>query len=406
MNAQPATGIAGAMPHIHGAPAADADLRALLGEVLARLAVDVVTVLRFDLASNHLVTMVTVSGQRVSSGPHRVPLGRGLAGRVAANRSVIALDDVREDDLLNPALRALGIRSVMALPLLSGDHLIGVLKVGTRRTRHFSADDAARAAELAEVVIHAIDAYDAADERSAAAALQRSLVPHTLPSLEGLRFAGRYVPGDGGASGDWYDVFPLPGGRVGMVMGDVAGHGLGAAVVMGRLRSALRAYALEHDDPAEVLRRLDAKIHHFEPGAMATAIYAVSAPPFDELRIASAGHLLPIMATPGSRAAQVNVPVGMPLGAQPSCERTSAAIPFRRHSDLVLFTDGLIERRATSTTRGGEVFESIASALDQVCRAIGPGTPDMVCSGVLDSMLTIEPPSDDVALLVVRRLDD
>ena len=406
MTAQPATGAARAIPHIHGTPAAEADLRAVLGEVLARLEVDVVTVLRFDPASDHLVTMVTVSERRVSSGPHRVPLGRGLAGRVAANRSPIALDDVADDDLLNPALHALGIRSVMAVPLLAGDRLLGVLKVGTRRTRRFRSEDSARATELAEAVIQAIDAYEAADERSAAAALQRSLVPHRLPALDGLQLAGRYVPGYGGASGDWYDVFALPGGSVGMVMGDVAGHGLGASVVMGRLRSALRAYALEYDDPADVLRRLDAKIHHFEPGAMATAIYAVTEPPFDEVRMASAGHLLPIMASPGMMPAQVSIPVSIPLGVNPSCERTSESVEFPRQSDLVLFTDGLIERRATSTNRGGEVFESVDSALAELCRAIELGPADVVCSRVLDSMLTIEPPSDDVALLVVRRLDE
>jgi serine phosphatase RsbU (regulator of sigma subunit) len=392
------------MPQIHGVPAAEADLRTLLGEVLTRLEVDVVTVLRFDPASDHLVTMVTVSEHRVSSGQHRVPLGRGLAGRVAVDRSPIALDDVADDDLLNPALYALGVRSVMALPLLDGDRLLGVLKVGTRRARRFDSDDSARAAELAELVIQAIDAYDAADERSAAAALQRSLVPHKLPALDGLQLAGRYVPGYGGASGDWYDVFALPGGRVGMVMGDVAGHGLGASVVMGRLRSALRAYALEYDDPAEVLRRLDAKIYHFEPGAMATGIYAVTEPPFDEVRMASAGHLLPVMVTPGTKSAQVDIPVSIPLGLQPSCERTSASVVFPPQSNLVLFTDGLIERRATRTTRGDEVFESVDSALAELCRAITLGAADAVCSHVLDSMLTIEPPSDDVALLVVRRL--
>jgi len=380
------------------------DLRTLLGEALTRLDVDVVTVLRFDPASDHLVTMVTVSEHRVSSGQHRVPLGRGLAGRVAASRSPIALDDVADDDRLNPALYALGIRSVLALPLLNGDRLLGVLKVGTRRRRRFGPDDFKRAAELAPSVLQAIDAYDAADERSAAAALQRSLVPHQLPAIDGLQLAGRYVPGDGGASGDWYDVFPLPGGRVGMVMGDVAGHGLAASVVMGRLRSALRAYALEHDDPADVLRRLDAKIHHFEPGAMATAIYAVAEPPFDQVRMASAGHLLPIMATPAGRPRQVDAPVSIPLGVQPSCERVSTCVEFRGLANLVLFTDGLIERRATSTTRGADVFESLDSALDQLCDAIEPGAADTVCSRILDSMLTIEPPSDDVALLVVRRV--
>lgn len=402
----PSQAAATMFPEIPGIPAAEADLRALLAEVLARLEIDVVTVLRFDPASDHLVTLVTVSEHRVSSGQHRVPLGRGLAGRVAATRMPITLGDVADDDLLNPALYALGIRSVLALPLMRGDRLLGVLKVGTRRSRRFDADDIRRAGEVVEVVLRALDVYDAADERAAAAALQRSLVPNQLPALAGLQLAGRYVPGDGGASGDWYDVFPLPGGRVGIVIGDVAGHGLGASVVMGRLRSALRAYALEYDDPAEVLRRLDSKIYHFEPGAMATALYAISEPPFDEMRIASAGHLLPIMARPGMEPAQLSIPVTLPLGVQPSCERTNVSFEFPAESALVFFTDGLIERRATDTARGAKVFESIDSALAELCRAIEPGIAERLCSHVLDSMLTIEPPSDDVALLVVRRLPD
>jgi len=393
-------------PEIPGIPAAEADLRALLAEALARLEIDVVTVLRFDPASDHLVTMVTVSEHRVSAGQHRVPLGRGLAGKVAAARLPIALDDVADDDLLNPALYALGIRSVLALPLVRGDRLLGVFKVGTRRSRHFTPEDIRRAGELAEVVLRALDVYDAADERSAAAALQRSLVPNQLPALAGLQLAGRYVPGDGGASGDWYDVFPLPGDRVGIVIGDVAGHGLGASVVMGRLRSALRAYALEYDDPAEVLRRLDSKIYHFEPGAMATAVYAITEPPYNKMRIAVAGHLLPVLATPGLAPAQVNIPVSLPLGVQPSCERTNTSFDFPAGSALVLFTDGLIERRATGTTRGAKVFGSIDSALAELCHSIESGPAESLCSHVLDSMLTIEPPSDDVALLVVRRLAD
>ncbi|MFL6090276.1 MAG: PP2C family protein-serine/threonine phosphatase [Aeromicrobium sp.] len=391
------------LPEVPGAPAAEADLRTLLAEVLARLDVDVVTVLRFDPASDHLVTMVTVSEHRVNSGQHRVPLGRGLAGKVAASRLPIALDDVADDDLLNPALYALGVRSVLAVPLMRGDRLLGVLKVATRRARRFGSDDLSRAAEFAEVVLRALDVYDVADERSAAAALQRSLVPHQLPVLDGLQLAGRYVPGDGGASGDWYDVFPLPGGRVGIVMGDVAGHGLGASVVMGRLRSALRAYALEHDDPAEVLRRLDSKIYHFEPGAMATALYAVTEPPFDEVRVCSAGHLLPVMAAPGMATQQLQFPVGIPLGVDPSFERTTASFELPAESVLVLFTDGLIERRATTNTRGSEVFASVDSALAELGGAIQLGAAaESIGSQVLDAILTIEPPSDDVALLVVR----
>lgn len=392
-----------AQEEIAEAQAAAADLRVMLTDVLDRLEVDVVTVLRFDAASDHLVTMLTVSEHRASFGQHRVPVGQGLAGRVAQSRSPIALDDVADDHLLNPVMYTLGIRSVLGVPLVTGDRLLGVLKIGTRHDRHFNDEDVERAAALGVKIIGGLDAYDAAEDRSAATALQRSLVPQRLPKLAGLQLAGRYVPGEGGVSGDWYDVFELPGGRVGMVMGDVAGHGLAASVVMGRLRSALRAYSLEYEDPAEVLGRLDAKIFHFEPGAMATAVYAVSEPPFDEIRIASAGHFLPILAKPGEVPTQAETPVSLPLGVQPECDRISATIPFSNDSTLVLFTDGLIERRATTTPRGAEVFASIDSALAELSQSVRQGPADEVCSRILDSMLTIEPPGDDVALLVVRR---
>ena len=104
------------------------------------------------------------------------------------------------------------------------------------------------------------------------------------------QLAARYVAGEGSVGGDWYDVFSLPAGELGVVIGDVTGSGLAAAVIMGRMRSALRAYALESTDPAEVLARLDAKMQHFEPGALATVSYAVFSPGLDSMKICLAGH--------------------------------------------------------------------------------------------------------------------
>jgi serine phosphatase RsbU (regulator of sigma subunit) len=224
--------------------------------------------------------------------------------------------------------------------------------------------------------------------------------------VEGLDLAGRYVPGEGGVSGDWYDVFALPGDRVGIVMGDVAGHGLPASVVMGRLRSALRAYALEYDEPAEVLAHLDAKIVHFEPGAMATAIYAVTEPPYDRMRVASAGHFLPIVVRGGGETEWLESPVSLPLGVDRDSRRTSGTIELSPGDSLVMFTDGLVERRSRSSLRSADVFESIDTALDALRAGLRPGEADAMASQVLDLMLTIEPPSDDVALLVVRRAPD
>src|ERR1700724_3172897 len=111
--------------------------------------------------------------------------------------------------------------------------------------------------------------------------------------------AGRYVPGSGVVGGDWYDAFTLPSGELCVVMGDVAGSGLPAAVIMGRMRSALRAYALETSDPAEVLGRLDRKMQHFEPDALATVLYAVIDPALGRMRICPAGHFPPLIALPG-----------------------------------------------------------------------------------------------------------
>jgi sigma-B regulation protein RsbU (phosphoserine phosphatase) len=381
----------------------ESTLRSAMASVRDRLAVDVITVLQLDPGSRHLVTVITDSSTPVPPAHHRVPVGIGLAGTVALAGTPIFLDEVHDDDLVNPVLLTLGVRSVLAVPLFQAGAITGVLKVGTTQRRTFGPEEIAATQDVAVEVEAALEEYLAANDRVAAAALQRSLVPTRLPRIEGLDFAGRYIPGQGGASGDWYDVFPLPDGRVGVAMGDVAGHGLPAAVVMGRLRSALRAYALEYDDPAEVLTHLDAKIVHFEPGAMATAVYGIAEPPFRRMRVASAGHLLPIRVAPDGTSAQIDVPVSLPLGVDLGGTRHSGHVEMDPGSSLVMFTDGLVERRTCSTERSAAVFATIDTALAQLRGLLGPGDADATASRVLDSMLTIEPPSDDVALLVVRR---
>jgi phosphoserine phosphatase RsbU/P len=381
----------------------EALLREALGEVRQRLGVDVVTVLQLDPGSRHLVTVLTESRTRMTPVHHRVPVGRGLAGRVALTGSPVAFEEVSDDALVNPVLLALGVRSVLGVPVFRGGLLTGVLKMGTCKPHFFDSAEVAEAERMAERVSAALDDYFAADERAAAAALQRSLVPSRLPAVEGLDLAGRYVPGESGVSGDWYDVFPLPNERVGIVMGDVAGHGLRASVVMGRLRSALRAYALEYDDPAVVLSHLDRKIMHFEPGAMATAVYAVTEPPFDQVRVASAGHFLPIWLGHDGGTHPVATPVTLPLGVDPTVPRDSGTVRLSPGDSLVMFTDGLVERRTRSSQRSLDVFESIDTALTELRAGLTPGDSEGMASQILDLMLTIEPPSDDVALLVVRR---
>jgi anti-sigma regulatory factor (Ser/Thr protein kinase) len=208
--------------------------------------------------------------------------------------------------------------------------------------------------------------------------------------------AGRYLPaGAGGVGGDWYDVFVLPTGRVGIVMGDVLGRGLAAAVVMGRLRSALRAYALEATDPGEVLERLDRKLQHFEAGQMTTVLYAVVESDLTSLSLSSAGHPLPMMSSPGAAVATVEASVDPPLGVDSGIRRRTTTLDLAPGAVLALFTDGLVERRGELVTEG----------LARLRGALGTGSADQRCAAVIHTMLHGSDPADDVALLVVRRED-
>ena len=192
--------------------------------------------------------------------------------------------------------------------------MIGVLHVGSLTPRRFTGADVGLLQLAADRAATTVQSINTRADRIAAAALQRSLLPSALPAVAGAELAARYVPGSGGVGGDWYDVFRLPSGQLGVVMGGVAGSGLPAAVIMGRMRSALRAYALETRDPAEVLDRVDAKVQHFEPGALATVLYAVIEPTLDRMRVCLAGHFAPLIARPGRRAESADVPPGLMIG--------------------------------------------------------------------------------------------
>ena len=189
------------------------------------------------------------------------------------------LDRVDHTTVLNPILRDKGIRSLLGVPLLVGGAVLGVLHVGTLTPRTFSAEDTGLLQLVADRVALAVNARTSQVERAAARALQRSLLPTALPDVSGFEFAARYVPGGPGqVGGDWYDVFTLPSGALCIVAGDVVGRGLPAAVEMGRLRHALRAYTLDTADPAELLHRLDRQVRQFEPDVMATILCAVVDP--------------------------------------------------------------------------------------------------------------------------------
>jgi phosphoserine phosphatase RsbU/P len=377
----------------------------LLHEVLDRirtlLHADTAVVLLLDVNSRYLVTAAARGLDETERQRVHVPVGQGFAGRIAAERRPVIIDSVTPDTVVNPVLMRSNLQAILGVPLEANGKLLGVLHVGSLSPREFTPDDIHLLEQVAAPVSLAIVARLSAEDRAAAEALQRSLLPSDLPRIGGLHFAARYVPGEGSVSGDWYDVFTLPGGRVGIVMGDVAGHGLRASVVMGRLRSALRAYALEHDDPAYVLHRLDVKIHHFEAGAMATALYAVTEPPFDRIRVSSAGHLPPMQVGPDGQGYLTDVPPDLPLGVDPAAVRRSTTLRLPLGSSLALFTDGLVERRVPDSD--AREVDPIDHGLAELARFLRPGNPEAACTRVMDHLLAAHAPDDDVALLVMAR---
>jgi anti-anti-sigma factor len=323
----------------------------------------------------------------------RIPLGQGFAGRIAAEDRPVILSEVDHTTVINPILLDKGIQSLMGAPLRAGGVVIGVLHVGTLSPRAFTSDDSDLLQLAADRAALAVQALNAQLDRATAAALQHSLLPSALPAVGGLEMAARYVPGSGHVGGDWYDVFVLPSGQVGAVIGDVAGTGLKAAVIMGRMRSALRAYALQTTDPAEVLDRLDYKMRHFEPQAMATVLYAVFSPDLDQVRISCSGHLPPLIAAPGRPAVQVEVFPDLLIGVPGTAPRRTKTVTVPAGGLLCLYTDGLVERRDRPIDDGIARLSSALTATD----------PETGCALVMGAMADYIPHVDDVALLLLRR---
>jgi len=260
----------------------------------------------------------------------------------------------------------------------------------------FTDDDVRLLQIVADRVALATQSRRAEIERTAAVVLQRSLLPAQLPVLPGLELAARYIPAEnGGVSGDWYDVFTLPSGWLCIVIGDVVGRGLGAADVMGRLRSALRAYALLGGDPAEVLGRLDQQVQHFEPDTMVTVLLAMFEPSFERLHLSSAGHPPPVRALPHQPAALLDVPSDHPVGVRGGRRRRATTITLPPGALLCFYTDGLVERRDIPLDAG----------LERLCRSIVAGSVDAVCENLMTQLVGDNSPHDDVAVLAVRRQD-
>jgi putative methionine-R-sulfoxide reductase with GAF domain len=366
----------------------------LLDRVREILAVDTATVLLLDVAAGQLVATAARGIEEEVYQGVRVPLGRGFAGRVALTRQPFAIEDLDHADVVNPLLRERGIQSLLGVPLLAGGELLGVLHVGTVTPRHFGDEDVELLQMVADRVALATKASLSETERNGSLVMQRSLLPDQLPDVTGFDTAVRYTPGAGTVGGDWYDMFTLPSGRVFVTLGDVVGKGLRAAVVMGRLRSALRAYGFADDrDPGAVLDQVDRQLRYFEPGQMATAVVARIDADSGQIDLALAGHPAPVVATGDGPGRYLDLAVGPPLGVTPSRPRPTTSVELPPGAVICFYTDGLIERRDVG----------IDDRINRLCDVVRADPAEQVCIRVMARMIGVEPARDDVALLALRR---
>jgi serine phosphatase RsbU (regulator of sigma subunit) len=235
----------------------------------------------------------------------------------------------------------------------------------------------------------------AARERSIALMLQHELLPAALPEVPGLDVAVRYLPGEATsqAGGDWYDLFPLPDGRVGLVVGDVTGHGVAAAASMGQMRMAVLAYALGGFEPGDVVGRVDVLVEALGRGHVATMVYAIADVGRHELLIANAGHPPPIVVPPSGPAVAVEAGQGLLLGLDPSMNRrTGEATSVPPGSHVIFYTDGLLEPLERLERDGVSRLVEVASGFT--------GTADDLCTRVL-AELTPDQSGDDICILAI-----
>jgi len=378
---------------------AQLDLDDLLIELLNRvrkvLDADTAAILLLHEESQMLVARAASGLEEEIYQNVQVPIGHGFAGRIAARRRPVMLGRINSETVANPILWQKGIRAMLGVPLTSGDSVIGVLHIGSLTKRRFTPAEVDLLGVVAERVVVALQSGLLKAERAASAILERSLVPAALPDVSGFEFAARYVTAvhERGVGGDWYDVFQLPSGEVWISVGDVAGHGLRAAVVMGRLRTTIRIHAFEGARPHEVLRLTDREFQFFDHEETATAIVAAASPWSDEVEISSAGHLPPVLAMPDQRGHVVEIEHEPLLGVATDLQRSIAAVPLPPGAMLVMYTDGLIERRG----------ESLAVGLDRLCKVVAADAPEPLCRRIMFRLVGETSPPDDIALVAVRR---
>ncbi|MFF3767790.1 SpoIIE family protein phosphatase [Streptomyces sp. NPDC001922] len=307
-------------------------------------------------------------------------------------------------ELLGPAHSVPGGRRAVLAPLRGRRRVIGAAVFLRRPDRPaFDPDDLLVAAQLATHTALGVDkAVLYGREAYIADALQRTMLPDSLPQPTGVKLASRYLPAAETArvGGDWYDAIPLPGSRVALVVGDVMGHSMTSAAIMGQLRTTAQTLAGLDLPPEEVLHHLDEQAQRLGSDRMATCLYAVYDPVAHRIMVANAGHPPPVLLHLGGRAEVLRVPPGAPIGVG-GVDFEAVELDAPAGATLLLYTDGLVESRLRDVWTG---IEQLREKLTATARLTGPDHPpplEPLCDEVLD-MLGPGDRDDDIALLAAR----
>jgi len=387
------------LQRITDAALASLSVEQLLQELLLRisdiLSTDTAAILLLDETDTLLHARAAKGIEEEVEQGVKIPVGRGFAGRIAAERRAVTIEDVDHADILNPILREKGIRSLLGVPLIVEQRVLGVLHVGSLSPRTFTGEDAALLQLAADRAAIAIEHATLSEQRQLAEALQRRLLPTDLSEMTGLEIASRYLPASHESlGGDWYDAFAIDVARVAVAIGDVVGHGVLAAAVMAQLRTALRAYAIEGHAPARVVELVNGMMFGLGPRAMTTLVYAVIDADKGSVELVTAGHPPPLLISSSGEARYVEGRGGIPLGVSEIARYESETLAFEPGTTVLLYTDGLVE------TRG----ESIDAGLERLRRlATRNGDLETLCMKLVAQLAPRER-ADDVAMLVARML--
>jgi serine phosphatase RsbU (regulator of sigma subunit)/anti-sigma regulatory factor (Ser/Thr protein kinase)/DNA-binding NarL/FixJ family response regulator len=315
----------------------------------------------------------------------------GMAATILAAAEPLVIDAIPEDD--PSPLRS--CRSLVAVPLQEDGRNLGVMIATSPLPNRFSDEQArlfALAGDRCARALANAAAYER--ERRTAAALQTGLLPQGVPALRHGQLAVRYLPAQGGPAvgGDWYDAILLPDGRLGLAIGDVTGHGAEAAVLMGQMRTALRAYALEGSPPAVVVSRLNQLALSLAEDAMATLIYAVLDPSLTSGSFVNAGHPPPVRIT-ADGAERIVIESSPPAGAAVDSTFLEHTFALEAGDAFCLYSDGLVEERGVTMP---EREEELLQALGTTAAA------EVLCERALAALRPNGAVDDDVALLVLQ----